>query len=158
MGKTETTPTGVPPEFATVFRELVMGIQPARALERDTCHVYYETLQQFPLDVLRQAALKLRERANGFFPSAGEWFQAATALQWEARRALGALPDTNVIMCDRCQDTGSVYAECSGDSTCGRQRAHPAHGFVCVCACRQTNLRYQRNRAAEPRRGSDDES
>jgi hypothetical protein len=66
----------IPPEFITIFRELVVATQPRQALDRDTSRVYYETLRGFPIDVLRTSAERLRRTAT-FFPSTGEWYSEA---------------------------------------------------------------------------------
>lgn len=134
-------------EFSAIFRDLVVAFQP-RGMDREAPRVYFAALGEFPIDLLRQAATRLA-RTKTFFPTTGEWFQAALEVQRDARRALAAEPaPLDGVECDRCGDTGSVYGECPGDATCGRPYQHAAHGFVCICACRQTNQSYQRKRAA----------
>jgi hypothetical protein len=146
----------VPPAFVTLFGQVVRRSQLTGRLEPETLSDYYEILQKFPIEVLAESAQTLAETQK-FFPSTAEWFQAATEVAWNARRALLDRPALTSILCGRCGDTGSVYATCPGDSTCGRPRAHASHDFVCVCACRATNLNYQRKLASDPARGSEDE-
>lgn len=134
-------------DFQAIFRELVVAFQP-RGLERDTVGVYHRALKHLPIDVLRESAATLM-RVKSFFPTTGEWHSAAMNLQQERRRSLAANSSTlNPIECEMCDDTGSVYADCPGDRTCGRGRPHAPHGFVCVCACRVTNETYQRRQAS----------
>lgn len=148
----DTVTAGVPPEFAAIFRELVMAIQP-RPLEPETCRVYYDTLQGFPLDVLREAMQRLRHRASNFFPAAGEWFAAAVDVQQDRLAALAQLPAPRHQVCDACEDTGWVYHQCPGDSTCGRHKPHLGHSYVTACPCRATNVEYQRRQAIARRGG-----
>lgn len=64
-------------EFQPIFRDLVIATQPRAALTGDTCRVYYETLADFSLEVVRESATELR-RTSTFFPSTGEWVTVAT--------------------------------------------------------------------------------
>lgn len=38
-------------------------------------------------------------------------------------------------LCQNCNDTGLVMAECSGDATCGRVKLHLPHEFGTPCWC-----------------------
>lgn len=137
----------IPKEFLEVFRQLVRRFQPTRAVEPETAGDYYTVLNTFSLDVLRRSANDLALHGR-FLPTTGEWAGVARLVVADDQRALLNTPAATTIACDHCQDTGSVYATCPGDTTCGRSRPHAPHGFVCVCACRSTNHNYQRSQAA----------
>lgn len=90
----------VPPAFVELFRDLVRAYQP-RTIDRETVRVYWETLQTFPIETLKASAVRLRQRSTSFFPTTGEWFQAATRVRtMEAQQATGS--------CERCHDRGVV--------------------------------------------------
>lgn len=144
----------IPKAFMAVFRDVVIAFQP-RALDRDAARVYHAALGGLPIGVVRDGALRVMQ-TRPFFPTVGEWFQAATDILRDQRRELAATPvDVQQVECAQCTDTGSVYAECPGDATCGRQHRHGAHAFVCVCACRSTNRTYQQRRASQVLRGGE---
>jgi hypothetical protein len=136
------TSSATPDGFRKIFRSLVIRLPP-RHLERDAVDEYWVVLQTIPLDVLRQSALTLSQ-TNTYFPSTGEWFQAAHEVQLAARVALAAEPaDPSIVECEQCSDTGWVYVD---------QADRPS---VVACGCRTTNRTYQRKRASEVRRLSD---
>jgi hypothetical protein len=125
--------------FQKIFRSLVIAF-PSRRLERDASDVYWAVLGGLPIAVLRESALALA-RSSKFFPSTGEWFQAAEEVRLAERRALAARPAVGPIVCPNCSDTGWVYVTQAGKS------------FVTACACRSTNQAYQRNRIDDVLRG-----
>lgn len=78
---------GIPQEFQDIFRQVLSATRVGNTpITRETCRVYYETLGDFPLDVLRESAQNLR-RTSTFFPSTAEWFQAASVLILRTRPA-----------------------------------------------------------------------
>lgn len=77
-----TTTTPVPPEFAEIFRGLVMALQP-RHLDRDVMQVYWNALRSVPMAALRESAARLAE--GRFWPNTGDWFTVAAAMQTESR-------------------------------------------------------------------------
>jgi hypothetical protein len=142
-----TKETTIPNEFRAMFHRLVVTSS-ARRLDPGTLEAYWSVLSDVPMDALETAVRQLA-RAQPHFPTTGEWFHAAQAVQAEARRRrLEADPPIDLARyeCDRCQDTGSVYIACPRDARCGRTHPHAPHPFVCVCACRPTNRTFQRNR------------
>ncbi len=42
-------------------------------------------------------------------------------------------------LCDKCDDTGLVMGDCSGDATCGRASIHGRHSFGTPCWCSAGN-------------------
>jgi hypothetical protein len=76
-----------------------------------------------------------------------------TMVMWDQLKANGASLDERVrglenvlrgawpftrewkYVCDHCNDTGLMMAECPGDRTCGRPRPHGAHEFGRSCWC-----------------------
>ncbi len=70
----------IPQEFRQVFRELVLATQAQHVrTDPDVVRIYFETLRDFSIDVVRTSARNLR-RTTTFFPSTGEWFQAAQSV------------------------------------------------------------------------------
>lgn len=96
--------------------------------------IYYATLADLPIDAIEAAEANLR-RTTSFFPSSGEWHQAAVAIVEAQRRALICSPP-RCQQCDQCRDTGWVDVERNGKS------------FAVECSCRSTNTNYQRAAAA----------
>jgi hypothetical protein len=130
----------VPADFRAIFRNLVIAAQP-RYLERDAIDVYWEILGSLPIECLRLGALALAQ-SQTYFPSTGEWFQAAQEVQAAARAALADEPvDLAVIECEDCRDTGWRYHD-------GKAMA------VRPCPCRATNRTYRRRQASIVRRGT----
>ena len=76
MRESKTDP--VPADFRQIFRTLVIALQP-RHLEPDTVAVYWALLGHISLAHLQQSAEALA-RTTAFFPTTGEWIQAANAL------------------------------------------------------------------------------
>lgn len=90
----------VPVAFQDVFRDLVQALQPRTPMTRGTVRIYHETLSRFSIDCLQESARDLR-RSCTFFPSTGEWFQAATLVV--VRRGVSGL-----VPCGRCGGKGVI--------------------------------------------------
>ena len=79
-----TLPPGVTAEFAACFRRLTLAFQP-RMLERDTMAVYHSVLKKLDHEDLC-AGVEALLQTNTFFPTTGEWFQAAKDAELRRRR------------------------------------------------------------------------
>jgi hypothetical protein len=111
----------IPAEFLDVFRDLVRAYQP-RGLDRDTPRVYWETMRIFPIAVLRESAIELRQRSSAFFPSTTEWFQVASAHGVKHGRSA---PTT----CAQCRDAGLVRIN--------YRSGEPSDIAICTCRAGQ---------------------
>ena len=78
---TSATPTPIPiPEwFRSVFRELVMALQPRGPFGLDVQAVYYAALAQQPEASVTAAARHLAQNAS-FFPTTSEWYQTVLVM------------------------------------------------------------------------------
>lgn len=72
-------------EFRALFRSLVVAYQP-RGLDRDALPVYYAFLRKLAPEDVAAGAERVRETLK-YFPTAGEWFQAAREAELARRRA-----------------------------------------------------------------------
>jgi hypothetical protein len=133
------TETPIPAAFLDVFRDLVRAYQP-RTVDGHTPRVYWETLGKYPVEILRAAALELRQRSV-FFPTAPEWARAASR---------AAAP--RVHGCVLCADAGLMRVE--------YRSGEPFD--VAICACRigqayrtmgETGIRLRFNLADDHRIG-----
>lgn len=135
------------PEFSRVFGALALQLRLTDA-DPTTCAAYFDVLSKQPLEATRMAANGFAsESGRRWFPTSGEWLgkaqEAATA---DVRKRLTSGRDEPWHnTCSNCEsDSGWVYFECPGDTTCGRVKVHAPHSFVRECHCRATNLTYQR--------------
>jgi hypothetical protein len=142
----------VPVAFRDAFRKLVASSS-ARRLEPGTLETYWEMLAGDDVEDLAVAARHLALEQT-HFPTTGEWHAKVLELVG-TRRRMDALAPIGPTICQRCQDTGAVYADCPGNGTCGRDREHAPHGFVVPCTCRATNVNFQRAMARTPVRGDE---
>ncbi len=132
-------------EFAEVFGKLALQLR-WNDPDESAIRGYFDALEKYPLDVVKQAANTLAlERGRKFFPTTGEWCDAIGHARAEEARAASAAPRTWTVECEECDDCGWQHFECTGDSFCGRTNPHLPHTFVRICPCRATNRTYQRH-------------
>jgi hypothetical protein len=105
--------------FLAIFRDVVLAFQP-RGLERDTAKVYYDALGDLPVPILRASAKRLTQTQK-FFPTTGEWREAALAIPPSLGTAHG---DAGIHDADRW-----TFHECPAEP-CDRTQAHGAHWYA----------------------------
>jgi len=143
-------------EFAQVFNRLAVGYP----VEVDAIkqQVYYDALKDLPFFAVEEGATALlKERGRKFFPSTGEWREAAERAQEERFKAAvqPARDEPWRDECSECRDTGFIYdLHCTGHGECGvracvnaaaRGRAFYPHTYATPCSCRPHNRTYQRS-------------
>jgi hypothetical protein len=148
---TTLTKVDVKAEFLKVFNRLAVALR-AQDVDAAMQRVYYEALQDLPPETVKAGAEALaKEPGRKWFPTTGEWRQAAeVALTAQLRQAIpAARRDPWTHECDPCEDTGWVLdLTCPGSQgtvTCGRVKPHAAHTYTQPCLCRPTNRTYQRH-------------
>jgi hypothetical protein len=127
--------------------------------------LYFETLLDLPLEAVAAGAEDIL-RSEVFFPAPVEWRHAA--LRAKYRFSLNALPAESPTgyLCETCQDTGLERKVCRVGARClPKHLDRPEdfeHTYATPCACRDTNVAYQRDRAlsfgASPRELGRDEA
>lgn len=135
------------PQFLQAINRLAVALR-EKDLDMAQMHVYFEALEQIPIEAVTASAHALaKEPGRRFFPTSGEWVQAAQLASIEALR--NTLPAGRAEpwhhTCDLCQDTGWEGFECAGDSTCGRSKPHYPHRYVRPCPCRPINQTWLRH-------------
>ena len=134
-------------EFGAVFGKLAIQLRWADA-DEIAVRSYYEALKQYPLAIVRASAQGFAtEAGRRFFPTTGEWVEAAQAAMTAQLREVVTAPRAEPwrFECDGCDDTGWQPHECDGSTLCGRRNTHAAHTYVTVCPCRPMNRTYQRH-------------
>lgn len=134
-------------EFVQVFNRLCVALREKDA-DAATMQVYFDALADLPFAAVQQGAVALQnEPGRKWFPTTGEWREAAQeAGERQLKAAVKhAREEPWRLECTLCEDTGWRLADCSGDSFCGRERKHAAHGFARACACRPTNRTWARH-------------
>lgn len=145
-------------EFGEIFAVLAIQLRWQDA-DEGSMQSYFDALKDISDALLKRSAHQLaNEPGRRFFPTTGEWREAALRLEADDRRRVMSGVRDWKIECTACDDSGWEYHHCEGDKTCGRQHEHRPHNFVTVCPCRDTNRTYQRHHASEPTRGRADNS
>jgi T5orf172 domain. len=106
-------------DFDGIFRSLVVAFQP-RGLDRESVRVYYDALQRFSLDVLRDSARLIAETRQ-FFPTTGEWCQLARELDRRRRTTI----DADLEPCEWCAGYGLIRITYRSDE--------PFDIAICTC-------------------------
>lgn len=131
--------------FMQVFNR-TMAAFPNATADAARMQVYYDAMNDLPIEAIEQAGTWLQRNGGEFFPTAAKWHERGV-IERDARVRTGlrtAREEPWKTECPACEDTGWEYCQCNGGPTCGRQRAHAAHQFVVPCPCRPTNRTYQR--------------
>ncbi len=105
--------------------------------------VYFQALEDLPLDAVRASVQVIQRQGSGFFPSTQEWHSVAERLTRdravEARLLAGDI-DTDAFECRSCHDTGFVTSDSE-------------HGYSATrCSCVPLNHTIQRRVASAGRR------
>ena len=135
-------------EFLKIFNRLCVALRESQDDSGVTQGVYFEALRDLSLPALEAGAQSLmKEPGRRFFPTTAEWrAEAERAQMQQLKQAVQpAREQPWRFDCTACEDTGWERFECTGDTSCGRQRRHEAHTYVRVCPCRATNRTWQRH-------------
>lgn len=140
-------------DFGQIFARLAMQLRWMDA-DAQAIRSYHQALGDLPLDIVSQSASNLaNERGRKFFPTTGEWRDAAQLLLDARQRQEFTQPRDWKVECDACDDSGWERLECTGaGGGCGRERPHSPHTYAVICPCRQTNRTFQRHQWSEQRR------
>ena len=138
------------PRFAQAFNRLAVSLRlPIGEADAAMQRVYYDALDDLPVDALEDAARELAREAE-WFPKTSEWRSVAERARNMRALTAGIQDRSGRIWhaeCQTCDDTGWEALTCAGGRQCGREKEHAAHDYVVPCACRDTNHTYQRRRA-----------
>jgi hypothetical protein len=139
-------------EFGMVFTKLAMQL---RATDTDivTIKSYYEAMRDCPLDTVQASAQGFaREAGRKWFPTTGEWHEAAQAvLTAQLKEAIKPARDEPWHFdCETCLDTGWMYGPngvplMCPERPCGDSKEHSPHTWTKACPCRPMNPTYQRH-------------
>lgn len=139
--------------FAQCFNRLAVAVRlPADQADQSMQRVYWEGLNDLPLEAVEDAARELGLESD-WFPKLAQWRDAAVKAK-HSRQIRMSLPQAREnpwqAECGTCDDTGWEELKCSGAGECGRGKEHAKHTYSVECVCRPTNRTYQR-RIAEQR-------
>ena len=140
--------------FAQAFNRLAVATRlPAAEADGVMQQVYWDGLQEIPLEAVTASAQALERHAR-WFPKVAEWREAAYRQQLEVRLQMPEGRDEPWRdECDACGDTGWELRRCypGTPKTCGHRNCvkgrRSEHTYVEPCPCRPTNRTLQRHQA-----------
>lgn len=140
------------PRFVQSFNRLAVALRlPSGEVDSAMQRVYYEALEDLPIDAIEDAARNFAREAT-WFPKTSEWRSVAERARNARALTAGIQDHTGRVWhaeCATCDDTGWEPLTCAGSRQCGREQEHAAHDYVVPCPCRETNRTYQRRRAEQ---------
>ena len=139
--------------FVHAFNRLAVATRlPAAEADEAMQRIYWEGLEDLPLQAVADAAAGLEKSAQ-WFPKVAEWREAAKPLAAAARVKLlaGSVREEPWHHeCELCEDQGWQIKHCFPEvsAPCGVRKCRKTreHTYAVVCGCRETNRTYQRNR------------
>jgi hypothetical protein len=148
--------------FAQAFNRLAVATRlPAGEADGAMQQIYWDGLQELPVEVVTTAACLLAYQAT-WFPKLAEWRAAAYREQLESVLRVPTERGPWQDECDACGDTGWMLFHCvpGTDTVCDRPacRDHVPgrypHDYVRRCPCRPTNHTFHRHNAVRKKNQS----
>ena len=136
-------------EFAALLAamEIATGVLPDAA----RLPVYFDDLQGWPLEIVRQAAKRIRAQKHFRFPASAAWLEECRVVLRGRDGTIRTEPWRHD--CDGCEDIGWQIRKCESGHRCGRARCQEIelqkpdwwHDYAERCPCQPTNPTYQRH-------------